>query len=230
MVRRGHGSAPETRVTDQVKAGARSDLSPGRRIRGRPPVDQLPIIPLLFGRGNRQPWGGLVVRVTLPVALIPLAIAAAIVVAGGCSLLGARPSDAVRIAPGECFDQPSNATDTSNVQRQLCSLPHDAEAISSTTHPAEPGATYPTAAELRTFMRSACVPAFATYTGVELRRRVGPGLRALLPGPGEVERGRARRRLLCLLHGSDEADGLAQARRRQHYAKPLGATLMVASP
>jgi hypothetical protein len=71
----------------------------------------------------------------------------------------------VRVAPGECFDQPTGTTDNRDIQLQPCSSPHDAEAISSTTHPAAPGAPYPTVDELRTFMRSACVPGFATYTG-----------------------------------------------------------------
>jgi hypothetical protein len=96
----------------------------------------------------------------------PLLLAVATFVAGGCTFFGNNASDDVtRLAPGECFNQPSGATDTRNVQRQPCGAPHDAEAISSTSHPAAPGAAYPTTEELRTFMSSECVSAYASYAG-----------------------------------------------------------------
>jgi hypothetical protein len=111
---------------------------------------------------------------TVATGLSVLRLAAALLVAGGCNLLGGGPtSEAVRIAPGECFDQPSGATDTSHVQRQLCTVPHDGEAIAASVHPAAAGAPYPTADELRTFMSSACVTAFATYTGSEYDNQSG---------------------------------------------------------
>jgi hypothetical protein len=98
--------------------------------------------------------------------LLLVAAAIANLVGGGCSFFGNNASDDVtRLAPGECFNQPSGATDTRNVQRQPCGAAHDAEAISSASHPAAPGAPYPTTEELRTFMSSACVSAYASYTG-----------------------------------------------------------------
>ena len=103
-------------------------------------------------------------RPKVPVLLVM--VATAILVVGGCTFFGSNASDeAIRVAPGECFNQPSGAKDTGNVQRQPCGVEHDAEAISSGSHPAPSGAPYPTTDELRTFMSSECVSAYATYTG-----------------------------------------------------------------
>lgn len=102
----------------------------------------------------------------LKASLLLVVVAPAILMVGGCSLFGSSASDDVtRVATGECFNQPSTATDTANVQIQPCGAAHDAEAISATLHPAPSGAPYPTAEELRTFMSSACISAYATYTG-----------------------------------------------------------------
>ena len=85
-----------------------------------------------------------------------------------CSLFGGQSADnATRLAVGECFDQPAKTTDTKDVQARPCDEPHDAEVILKTSHPAEPGAPYPTTEELRAFMRTTCVPGYASYTGSE---------------------------------------------------------------
>ena len=67
---------------------------------------------------------------------------------------------------GECFDAPTDQTaEVSDVQRQPCNEPHDAEVIASLTHPAPASEPYPVVSGFGDYIQQNCVPVFNSYTG-----------------------------------------------------------------
>ena len=91
-------------------------------------------------------------------ALIPLVVAGL----AGCDRL---PGAATDLQVGECFDEPAESTDISEVQRRPCNEPHDAEVFAVLNHPAGPDDAYPIISGVDDFVESDCLPIFETYTG-----------------------------------------------------------------
>ena len=90
-----------------------------------------------------------------------------VLVVGGFFLFRDRLSnDVTSLGVGECFDTPTDQTaEVSDVQRQPCNEPHDAEVIASLTHPAPASEPFPVVSGFRDYIQQNCVPAFNTYTG-----------------------------------------------------------------
>lgn len=90
-----------------------------------------------------------------------------VLLVGGFFLFRDRLSnDVTSLAVGECFETPTDETDeVSDVQRQPCNEPHDAEVIASLTHPAPAGEAYPVVSGFDDYIQENCVPAFNSYTG-----------------------------------------------------------------
>lgn len=67
---------------------------------------------------------------------------------------------------GECFDKPAeDVTVVTDIQRQPCNEPHDAEVIAVLVHTAAPSAAYPVVSGFDDFILEKCVPAFDSYIG-----------------------------------------------------------------
>src|SRR5437762_13531264 len=67
---------------------------------------------------------------------------------------------------GDCFDEPTTGETVKDVQHHPCSDLHTSEVvfIGSLT-----AATYPTSDELDQWLLTNCVPAYQSYTGIDLR-------------------------------------------------------------
>lgn len=102
-----------------------------------------------------------------PAWLGPVVIGVIVVlVVGGFFLLRDRLSNEVTsLEVGQCFDTPAEASEVSDVQRQPCNEPHDAEVVASLTHPAPAGEAYPVVSGFQDYIEQNCVPAFNSYTG-----------------------------------------------------------------
>ncbi len=90
-----------------------------------------------------------------------------VVIVGGFILFRDRISNEVTsLQVGECFDRPAaGVTEVTDVQRQPCNEPHDAEVIAVLVHTAAPSAAYPVLSGFTDFIEEKCVPVFDSYTG-----------------------------------------------------------------
>ena len=64
---------------------------------------------------------------------------------------------------GDCFDEPTQQTEVSEVQHHPCTDPHDAEVFFVGNHP--DADAYPTVDTFDEYVVANCVPAFETYIG-----------------------------------------------------------------
>jgi hypothetical protein len=79
-----------------------------------------------------------------------------------CDRITSRAED---LQVGECFDQPVETTEISDVQRQPCTEAHDAEVFLVVDHPE--AEAYPISLTFDNFVDEQCKPAFNTYTGLD---------------------------------------------------------------
>jgi len=94
-------------------------------------------------------------------------VAILLLVAGfvvSCDRIGGSAAD---LRVGECFDQPVETTEISDVQRQPCNEAHDAEVILVVDYPATDDDSYPIGLTFGNFVDEQCKPAFKTYTGLD---------------------------------------------------------------
>jgi putative regulator of septum formation len=100
-------------------------------------------------------------RIRLAILLIIVAV-----IGVGFVLLRDRFSnDVTSLQPGECFDLPTETTVT-DVQRQPCNEPHDAEVFANVTHTAAADGTYPLSTEFGDLADDECEPQLSTYSGL----------------------------------------------------------------
>lgn len=93
-------------------------------------------------------------------------LAIVVVIVGGFFLFRDRLSNEVTsLQIGECFDLAEGVTEVSEVQRQPCNDPHDAEVIAVLIHPAAASEAFPVVSGFNDFIEEKCVPVFETYTG-----------------------------------------------------------------
>ena len=117
-----------------------------------------------------------------------------VVVVGGFFAFRDRlGAEVTSLSVGECFDTPTDETaEVSDVQRQPCNEPHDAEVIASLTHPAPAGEAYPVVSGFSDYIQENCVPAFNSYTGRDWNLDTELSLsffRPTMTGWGEGDRG-----------------------------------------
>ena len=94
---------------------------------------------------------------------VRIAIIAVIVVAG--FLFRDRlSSNAGELKVGDCFDEPSTATEVSDVQHHPCEEPHTAEVIFVGDMSGDNNA-YPSSDAVFEYVSVNCIPSFTTYTG-----------------------------------------------------------------
>ena len=140
--------------------GASPDQAPGQTPYQQPVPDQYPgptqspppVAPPARNRGQ---------YIRLGIGLL-----IAVVVIGGFILFRDRMSNEVTsLAVGECFDQPAQGAEVTDVQRQPCNEPHDAEVIAVLVHTAAPSAAYPVVSGFNDYIQEQCVPVFESFTG-----------------------------------------------------------------
>lgn len=95
-------------------------------------------------------------------------IVIAVAVVGFFLLRSYLPNDAGALQVGDCFDLPSEQSDVKDVQNHPCTESHGAEVVAVVSHPAAKEVTYPGASGFTTFAGEQCIPAFKTYTGLEI--------------------------------------------------------------
>jgi Septum formation len=84
--------------------------------------------------------------------------------AGAFVLRDRLSSSAGDLAVGDCFAVPTTAVEVSEVQHSPCNESHTGEVVFVGDMP--DGETFPTDAAFDDFLRTQCVPAFNTYTGL----------------------------------------------------------------
>ena len=90
-----------------------------------------------------------------------------VVMAGFVASCDRITGSAADLQVGECFDQPADTTEVSDVQRQPCDEAHDAEVFLVVDHPGGDDETYPISLTVDRFVLEQCKPAFNTYTGLD---------------------------------------------------------------
>jgi hypothetical protein len=133
-----------------------------------------------------------------------------IVVIGFILFRDRLPGTAADLNVGECFDQPAESTDISDVQRQPCNEAHDAEVFLVVDHPAADGDIYPISLTLNDFLDEQCVPAFNTYTGLDYDGSVDLVYGALVPS--RASWGDGDREVTCYVVRTDDAKMTASMR------------------
>jgi hypothetical protein len=101
-------------------------------------------------------------------------------------------NDVTSLALGECFDEPTVEAEISEVQRQPCNEPHDAEVIAVLTHPAPAGEAYPVVSGFDDYIQQNCIPAFEAYLGTDWETSTDYDIgyfRPTLSGWGDGDRG-----------------------------------------
>ena len=120
------------------------------------------------------------------------------------------PGAASDLNVGECFDQPSTTDDISEVPRQPCNEPHDAEVFLNVDHPAADGEAYPISMTMDRFVQEQCTPAFDTSTGREFETATDYDIGYLQPSRDGWNEG--DREITCYVVRSDDAKMTASVR------------------
>jgi len=133
--------------------------------------------------------------------IIRIAIIA--VIAGGAYILRDRLSgNASDLKVGDCFDQPTTATDTiKDVQHHPCTEVHNSEVFFVGDHPAAKDAPALTDDEILVFVANTCVPAFNTYTGTTFDPKGAIDVGYFYPLPADWAKG--RRDVTCYAYRLD---------------------------
>jgi len=104
-----------------------------------------------------------------------------VVVGGGLLLRPFLAGDAGGLRVGECFDQPTTLGETvEDVQHHPCGDPHGAEVVFVGDYDA-PAGGYPSDDEFLSFIRSTCVAAFQSYTGLDFEGATDYDMSAFTP-------------------------------------------------
>ncbi|HSL97862.1 MAG TPA: septum formation family protein [Candidatus Deferrimicrobiaceae bacterium] len=127
-------------------------------------------------------------RAAWPRRLVVLAAAVATAGLAGCQTVGPAALEV-----GDCLDPPAFVGDIAELRPKPCSEPHGAEVFLVDALP--PGSAYPSANELRAFITDRCIPAYETYTGVDLMTQDDMDV-GWLP-PTEEDWAAGRRRIIC---------------------------------
>lgn len=117
-------------------------------------------------------------------------LAAAVAVTGlaGCETVGPAALEV-----GDCLDPPAFVGDIAELRPKPCAAPHGGEVFFVDELP--PAPTYPPADEIQAFISDRCVPAYETYTGVDLLSQDDMDV-GWLP-PTEEDWAAGRRRIVC---------------------------------
>lgn len=89
-------------------------------------------------------------------------------IVGGLLLRDRLSSNAADLRVGDCFQEPAALESIEDVQHQPCGETHDFEVIFVGEHTAAKGAAVPSDDEYTEFAATQCLPAFTTYTGIDV--------------------------------------------------------------
>ncbi len=88
-----------------------------------------------------------------------------VAIAGGAFVLRDRlTSNAGELQVGDCFDDPAQASEITDVQHHPCTEAHNAEVVFLGKLTGD-DATYPTDSVIESWARTNCLPAWESYTG-----------------------------------------------------------------
>jgi hypothetical protein len=91
-----------------------------------------------------------------------------IFVVGGFLFRDFLPGGADSLQVGDCFEEPVGVEVVDDVQHHPCGENHDSEVVFVGEHPAAKGAAPLSDSAFREWIGANCLPAFASFTGVEL--------------------------------------------------------------
>jgi hypothetical protein len=91
-----------------------------------------------------------------------------IFVVGGFFFRDWLPGGADALQVGDCFEEPVGVEVVDDVQHHPCSENHDSEVVFVGEHPAAKGAAPLSDSAFREWIGANCLPAFASFTGVDL--------------------------------------------------------------
>ncbi len=128
----------------------------------------------------------------------------AVIAIGALVLRDRLSGNASELKVGDCFDEPTaSAATVEDVQHQPCTEAHDNEVMVVTSHPAAKEATYPTDADMETFVDDQCVSAYKPYTGRDPATESEIGLAWYVPTLEGWKDG--TRKVICYLYRIDKA-------------------------
>jgi hypothetical protein len=135
--------------------------------------------------------------------IIRIAIIA--VIAGGAYVLRDRLSgNAADLKVGDCFDQPTTATETiKDVQHHPCTEGHNSEVFFVGNHPAAKDAPALTDDQILVFVANTCVPAYEAYAGTTFDPKGAIDVGYFYPLPEDWAKG--RRDVTCYAYRLDNA-------------------------
>ena len=138
---------------------------PGEWGTGTPPP-QVPYTPMPQQQSPARSRGGIVRSIVGTVVVVAL-------IAGAYFAYRAitNTADVSSLQVGDCIDLPSNDTNITDVQKQACTSPHDAEVFLNLTDPAADGAPYPGTSHFQNMASTQCLPAATAYLGVDFNQR-----------------------------------------------------------
>jgi hypothetical protein len=93
----------------------------------------------------------------------------AVIALGALALRQWTSGNAGDLNVGDCFDLPTASAETvKDVQHHPCTDAHDAEVVFVGNYPNAQNGTYPSDAEFQQFFTDSCLPAYTSYTGVDV--------------------------------------------------------------
>jgi len=170
---------------------------PGPWGTGTPPP-QVPYTPMPQQQPPARSSGGIVRSIVATVVVVGL-------IAGAYFLYRAvtNTADVASLAVGDCIDLPANDTNITDVQKQPCTNPHDAEVFLNLTDPAGGDAPYPGQSHFQDLATSQCLPAASAYLGVDFDQRQDLDAGYLYPTTDSWE-DHDDRGLTCYMYKLDE--------------------------
>jgi Septum formation len=111
--------------------------------------------------------------------------------------------DVKELAVGDCFNEPTNISEVSDVEHHACTEPHDNEVVAVLTDTTPAGQPFPGDSYFRTQLGERCGPAVTAYIGTDVM--VQNVLDFGVFFPNEDGWGRGDRGLTCYVYRVDRA-------------------------
>lgn len=125
----------------------------------------------------------------------------AVLAVGGFLFRDLLPGAADDLRVGDCFEEPGALETIEDVQHRPCTDQHDNEVVFAADHPAREGAAPPTDTEYEDWVGANCLPAFQSYTGVDLVSQETLGLGYFVPVDEAWQDG--NRKVICYAYRID---------------------------
>jgi Septum formation len=111
--------------------------------------------------------------------------------------------DVKELAVGDCFNEPTNTSEVSDVEHHACTDPHDNEVAALLTDATPAGQAFPGNSYFRTQLGERCGPAVSAYIGKDVLQQEVLDFGVFFPN--EDGWGRGDRGLTCYVYRVDRA-------------------------